>query len=94
MKHIPSNKTKILILGGLSILLLFLLVASLGHLQFKPAKAFAYKQSSGSAQQVIQPTWNGLVYMIIFMAGVLIILFILLPSDQRKNISSLLGSLP
>jgi len=85
MKHIPGNKTKILILGGLSILLLFLLVASLGHLQFKPAKAFAYEHSSGSAPQVIPPTWNGLVYMIIFMAGVLIILFILLPSDQRKK---------
>ncbi|HEY5158280.1 MAG TPA: DUF4129 domain-containing protein [Anaerolineales bacterium] len=85
MKNIPGNKTKILVLGGLSILVLFLLVASLGKLQFKPAKAFAYEQSSGSAPQVVPPTWNGLVYVIIFMAGVLIILFILLPSDQRKK---------
>jgi hypothetical protein len=93
MKKFFGNKTVTLILGGLALLALFLLVASLGQLQFKPAKAFTYEQSSPSAVQVIPPTWNGLVYVIILMALVLILVFILLPPDQRKKFLVSLGML-
>jgi hypothetical protein len=85
MKNHSGNQVKILVLGGLSLLVLFILVASLGQLQFKPARAFAYEQSSGASPQVIPPIWNGSVFVIIFMGGVLIILLILLPSDLRKK---------
>jgi hypothetical protein len=85
MKFNPGNKTKMLVLAGLVTLVLLLLVSSLGSLQFKPAKAFAYEQSSGSVPPVLPPSWNGLVYVIIFVAVVLIILFVLLPSDLRKK---------
>jgi hypothetical protein len=85
MKKIPGNKAKTLVLGGLLLLVFFILVASLGQLQFKPANPFTYEQSSGASPSVIPPIWNGSVYVIIFLAGILIILFILLPSDQRKK---------
>ena len=85
MKFNPGNKSRMLVFGGLVLLVLFLLVSSLGSLQFKPAKAFAYEQSSGSAPPVLLPSWNSLVYVIIFMAAVLFILFVLLPADLRKK---------
>ena len=85
MKNHSGNQVKILVLGGLSLLVLFILVASLGQLQFKPARAFAYEQSSGASPQVTPPTWNGSVFLIIFIAGVLIVLLVLLPSDLRKK---------
>ena len=85
MKKFLGDKTAILILGGLSVLVVIYLIASLGGLELKPAKPFAYLQDTPAISPGGLPSWNGLFYAIGFFAVVLIILFFLLPREQRKK---------
>ena len=85
MKRLFGSKTAILILGGLSILVIVYLIASLGGLVLKLAKPFAYVQETEAIPPGGLPTWNGFVFVAVFMAALLIILYFLLPPDQRKK---------
>jgi len=83
-----SGKAFILLVGGVSILVLVILVASLGSLAFKPAIPFAY--DLGNAQRTVPlpeqpPSWNSLIYVAIFLGTVLAVIFFLLPPDLRKK---------
>jgi hypothetical protein len=85
MKKILGSKTAILILGGLSLLVIIYIIASLSGLELKPAKPFAYIPEAEAISPGGLPTWNCFGIVIIIFAGVLIILFFLLPPDQRKK---------
>ena len=91
MRKFLGSKTAILVLGGLSILVIIFLIASLGGLEFKPAKPFAYIQENTPSSPGGLPSWNGLVYVIVIIVVLLIVLIILLPPDQRKKLLTMLG---
>jgi hypothetical protein len=85
MKKFLAGKTAILLLGGLCVLVIFYMVASLGKLQLNPAKPFSYIQQTAPISSGSPPAWNGLfVFGFLFLA-LLIVLIILLPPDQRKK---------
>ncbi|MCX6035645.1 MAG: DUF4129 domain-containing protein [Chloroflexi bacterium] len=85
MRKFVGSKTVILILGGLSILVIIYLIASLGGLELKPAKPFAYLQETEAVSPAGLPAWNYLGLLIVFFGVFLIILYFLLPPDQRKR---------
>lgn len=85
MRKIFGSKTVILILGGLSILVIIYLIASLGSLELKPAKPFAYLKETEAVSTTGLPAWNYLWLVIVFLGVFLIILYFLLPPDQRKR---------
>ena len=85
MKKLIGNKTAILILGGISILVVIYLVASLGSLELKPATPFAYIQDTAKTAPGGLPTWNGLFIIIPVFAVLLLILFMFLNPEQRKK---------
>jgi hypothetical protein len=85
MRKFFAGKTAILILGGLSLLVIFYLIASLGGLELKPAKPFAYIQETAPVSPGSLPGWNGFVFVIIFIIAFLIILYFLMPRDLRKK---------
>ncbi len=85
MKKFLGSKTAILILGGLSILVIIYLIASLGGLELKPAKPFTYIQKAEAIPPAGLPAWNGLIFVVVFFIALLIILYFLLPRDQRKK---------
>jgi hypothetical protein len=85
MKKFLGSKTAILILGGLSILVIIYLIASLGSLELKPAKPFIYTEENKAIPPGGLPAWNGFVFVIVFFVALLIIIFFLLPPDQRKK---------
>jgi hypothetical protein len=85
MKRFLKDKTAVLIIGGASILIIIYLIASLGELELKPSKPFAYLQETEALQPGEMPTWNGLWLVFIILGILLIGLFILLPPKQRKR---------
>jgi len=85
MKKSLGSKTAIRILGGISILVIIYLIASLGSLELKPAKPFTYVQETEVIPPGGLPAWNGFVFVIVFIVALLIILFFLLPPDHRKK---------
>ena len=85
MRKFLGSKIAILVSGGLAILVIIFLIASLGSLEFKPAKSFAYIQENAPNSPGGLPSWNGFVYVIVIFFALLIILIILLPPDQRKK---------
>jgi hypothetical protein len=85
MKKFFASKTAMLILGGLSILVIIYLIASLGGLELKPAKPFAYIQKTEAIPLAGLPTWNGLLFVVVFFAVLLIVLYFLLSPGQRKK---------
>ncbi len=85
MKKRLGRKPAILILGGLCVLVILYMVASLGSLQLKPAKPFAYIQESTPQSPASPQSWNGLALTVIVFFVLLIVLFIFLPPDQRKK---------
>jgi hypothetical protein len=91
MKKFLGNKTVILVLGGMSILVIIILIASLGGLELKPAKPFNYIQGNVPLSPGGFPAWNGLVYVIVIFLVLMVCLFILLPPDQRKKFLIMLG---
>jgi len=84
MKKFLGSKNAILILGGLSILVIIYLIASLGGLELKPAKPFIYAQETKAISPGGLPAWNGFIIIVYFIA-LLIIIFLFLPPDQRKK---------
>ena len=85
MKKILGSKTAILILGGLSITVLFYLIASLGGLELRPAKPFAYIQDTNAVSPGGLPSWNGLAFVIVFFVVIMIIVYFFLPPDLKKK---------
>jgi hypothetical protein len=85
MKIFLGNKSSVLILGVLSILLVIILTSSLGGFKFKQARSFAYAQENEALQPGGLPEWNGFVFILVFFEALLVIMFFLLPSDQRKK---------
>jgi hypothetical protein len=82
----PGNKTFVLIVGGVSILIIMVLIAGLGNLAFKPAVPFAYRVESPAAIDPGEPpSWNSFIYVIVVIAIVLVVIFFLLPPDLRKK---------
>jgi hypothetical protein len=86
MRNFLSGKTAILILGGISILVIIFLIASLGGLTFKPVEPFTMIQVNATDSLGNPPSWNGFVYIIPIMVALLIGLIIILPPDQRKKL--------
>ncbi len=85
MKRFFGGKTAILLLGGLSILVIIYLITSLGSLELKPARPFTYIQETEYIPPGSPPAWNGLVYVSVFFAVLLVIIFFLLTPEQRKK---------
>jgi hypothetical protein len=85
VKKFLEKKTTTLILGGISILVIVYLSASLGSLELKPARPFTYLQQSENISPGRVPAWNGLIYIIVLFAALLIVIFFLLSPDQRKK---------
>jgi hypothetical protein len=85
MKKILDTKTAILVLGGLSIPVLIYLIASLGGLELKPAKPFAYVQDTNAVSPGGLPSWNGLAFVIVFFVASMIILYLFLPPEMKKK---------
>jgi LPXTG-motif cell wall-anchored protein len=85
MRKFLGSRTAILILGGISILVVIFLIASLGSLELKPAKPFTVVQESKPLSPGSIPAWNGLIFAIVIFLVLLIVLIILLPPDQRKK---------
>jgi hypothetical protein len=85
MKKYLGSKTSVLILGAISILVLIYLIASLSGLILQPAKPFAYIENSVDIPIGTRPNWNGLIYFIYVAVALLVVLFFLLPSDQKKK---------
>ncbi len=85
MKKLLGRKPAILILGGLCVLVILYMVASLGSLQLKPAKPFAYIQETTPQFPASPQSWNGLALIVILLFVLIVVLFILLPPDQRKK---------
>jgi len=86
MKKPFGSKISILILGGISILVLIYLIASLSGLVLQPAKPFAYIENSVDIPIGARPNWNGLIYLIYIAVALLVVLFFLLPPDQKKKL--------
>jgi hypothetical protein len=86
MRKFLGSRTAILVLGGLSILVIIFLIASLGGFEFKPAKPFAFIQENTPGSPGGLPFGNGLVYVIAVFILLLTVLIILLPPDQRKKL--------
>jgi hypothetical protein len=93
MKKLFESKTSALIQGGLSLLVILLLVASLDGLKFKPAEPFAFEQTGNTFSTGEIPSWNGFIIVIAVLVISLIILFILLPSQHRKKFLRVLAGL-
>lgn len=91
MRKLLGSKIAILILGGISILVIFFLIASLGGLEFKPAKPFAYIQENVPNSLGGPPSWNGFAYVIAILIALVSVLIILLPPDQRKKLLTMLA---
>jgi hypothetical protein len=91
MRKFLGSRTAILIMGGLSILVIVFLIASLGGLELKPAKPFSYIRENTPSSPGGLPSWNGLVYAIVIIIALLIVLIILLPPDQRKKVLTMLA---
>ncbi len=91
MRKFLGSKTAVLIFGGVSILFIIILIASLGGLEFKPAKPFAYVQERASSPPGSLPSWNGFAFLIAGFLVLFVLLIILLPSDQRKKFLTRLG---
>lgn len=91
MKKILGSKTAILFLGGLCILVVIFLIASLGGLELKPAKPFAYIHEDAPSKPGGLPAWNGFGYLIVFFVALLVALYFLLPPDQRKKYLQMLA---
>jgi hypothetical protein len=85
MKKFLGSKTAILIMGGLSILVIIFLIASLGSLVLKPARPFTVIQETKETLPGNPPTWNGIGYLISFLVALIIILTFFLPPDLRKK---------
>jgi len=85
MKNSLGSKTAILVLGGLSILVIIYLIASLGGLELKPAQPFAYVQETETVSSAGIPTWKYLGLVIVVYVVMAIVLYFLLPPDQRKR---------
>jgi len=85
MKKFFGSKTAILIMGGLSILVIIFLIASLGDLVLKPARPFTFFQETKETLPGSPPTWNGIGYLIFFLVALVIILTFFLPPDLRKK---------
>jgi hypothetical protein len=81
-----NGKTAILILGGISILVIIFLIASLGGLTFKPAEPFTLIRVNATDSLGNPPAWHAFVYIIPIMIALLIGLVIILPPDQRKKL--------
>jgi hypothetical protein len=80
------RKILVVILGGISLLVLIYLIASLGGLILQPAKPFAYIENSKDISIALHPNWNGLIYIFYIVAALLVVLIFLLPPDQRKRL--------
>ena len=85
MNKFLSSKTVILILGGLSILVIIILIASLGGLELKPTSPFTYVRETPELSPGGLPAWNGIGFLIVFLVVLLVIIFFLLPADLRKK---------
>jgi hypothetical protein len=85
MKNFFGGKTSFLILGILAILAIMYLIASLGGLEFQPARPFLHAQESEAIAPAELPAWNGIGFVVVFFIAFLVILFFLLPPDQRKR---------
>jgi hypothetical protein len=85
MKKTLGSRTTILILGGLSILVIFYMIASLGGLELRPSRPFAYAQEIQPLAPGEPPSWNGIGYLAIFFVLVLVVIFFLLPPEHRKK---------
>jgi hypothetical protein len=85
MKRILGSKPFILIVGVISILALVYLAASLSGLEFKPGTPFAYVRETNSTAPGSIPSLNPFAYVIAFIAIGLVVMFFLLPPDQRKK---------
>jgi hypothetical protein len=89
MKRLFESKPFILIVGGISILALVYLAASLSGLEFKPGTPFVYRSEYKSGASGPDIFLNPFVYVaVLFIIGLLVMFFIL-PPDQRKK--TLLG---
>jgi hypothetical protein len=80
------RKILVVILGGISLLVLIYLIASLGGLILQPAKPFAYIENSKDISIALRPNWNGLIYIFYIVVALLVVLFFLLPPDQKKRL--------
>ena len=85
MKKELESKIVVLILGGLSIPVLIYLIASLGSLELKLAKPFAFLQESKAISLGGLPSWNGFIYVIILFIALMIILYIFLPRELKRK---------
>jgi hypothetical protein len=61
------------------------LIASLGGLELKPAKPFAYLQETNAILPGRMPSWSGFIYVIILFIALMIILYLFLPPELKKK---------
>jgi hypothetical protein len=97
MKKLTSNKTVIIILGIVSILVLVYVSAGMSSLQFQEGKPFSVAGKDGGERMVIGHLELPLYYMILFTVGLLAILtifaLIVMPPKKRMILLLLLASM-
>jgi hypothetical protein len=84
MKKLFGSKTFILVLGGICVLALIFLAAAVSGLNLKPGTPFAYAAENQSTDPGEMPDLNPLLCFVPVVL-VVVVIFFLLPKDQRKK---------
>jgi membrane protein implicated in regulation of membrane protease activity len=96
MKKLFASRTSILILGGVALLALAYLAASLGSIKFEPAQTYGIGQSSPDAPGALMlpavPFWLQIFFWVLILF-ILISIFAVFSPKERKRLARRLGSL-